>query len=113
VTEARVKQKHAEDRLTTKTRELEAEREEHTRTRRRLEGDARELETERHDFVAACRELEAEVAEQREARTAAEEELKRAEERSAALQHQLQVVWAQLQQQQPEAAQPWWRRFGS
>jgi chromosome segregation ATPase len=111
--EARVRRQHAETRLKSKTRELDSERKAHKETRKRLEADRRELETERREVVAACDELKAKVAEQRDARAAAEAELKRAEEQSVALQHQLQVVWTQLQQQKPEEPQPWWRRRGS
>jgi chromosome segregation ATPase len=111
--EARVRQKQAEANLKKKTRELNSERKAHRETRRQLESDCRELETECHQAAAACRQLEADVAEQRDARAAAEAELKRAQERGAALQHQLQVVWAELQQHKPEGPQPWWRRFGS
>jgi chromosome segregation ATPase len=111
--ETRKKRKNAEAKLKTKTRELESERKAREQTGRQLEGDLTSLETERDQYVAACRQLKTQVAEQRKARAAAEAELQRAEERSAALQHKLQVVWAQLQQQTPEAPKPWWRRFGS
>ena len=113
LTEARLGRKHAEAGLKTKTRDLEAERKEHKETRRQLEADCRELEKERRQVGGECRELTAKAAEQREARGAAEAELKRAEERSVSLQRQLQVVWAQLQQQKPEESQPWWRKLGS
>jgi chromosome segregation ATPase len=111
--EARMKRKHAEAKVKTKTRELGSERKARKQSSRQLEGDRGALEAERDQYVAACRELKTQVAEQRKARAAAEAELKRAEERGAALQHKLQVVWAQLKQQKPEAPQPWWRRFGS
>jgi chromosome segregation ATPase len=111
--EARMKRKHAETNLKTKTRELDSERKARKQTSRQLEGDRSALETERDQHVAACRQLKAQVAEQRKARTAAEAELKQAETRSAALQHQFQVVSAQLRHQKPEEPQPWWRRFGS
>jgi DNA repair exonuclease SbcCD ATPase subunit len=111
--EARMKRKHAEANLKTKARELDSERKARKQTSRQLEGDRSALETERDQHVAACRQLKAHVAEQRKARAAAEAELKRAETRSAALQHQFQVVSAQLRQQKPEEPQPWWRRFGS
>jgi chromosome segregation ATPase len=111
--EARLRRKHAEATLKTKTRELEAERKAHKETRWGLEADCRELEKERREAGGECRELKAKVAEQRDARAAAEAELKRAEERSVALQRQLQVVWAQLQQQKPAGPQPWWRKLGS
>lgn len=111
--EARMKRKHAEAKLKTKTRELNSERKARKQTSRQLKGDLGSLETERDQYVAARRQLKTQVAEHREARAAAKAELKRAEERSTALQHKLQVVWAQLQQQKPEAPKPWWRRFGS
>jgi septal ring factor EnvC (AmiA/AmiB activator) len=105
IAEAQVKQKDAEANLKTKTRELESERKAHKKTRWRLEADGLALESERAKFVAAHRELELQVAEHRDAR-AAEVELKRAEERGEALQHQLQVVRARLQQQKPEEPRP-------
>lgn len=102
IAEAQVKQKDAEANLKTKTRELESEPKAHKKTRWRLEADGLALESERAKFVAADRELELQVAEHRDARAAGEVELKRAEERGEALQHQLQVVRARLQQQKPE-----------
>ncbi len=111
--EARMKRKHAKANLKTKTRELDSERKARKQTSRQLEGDRSGLETERDQCVAACRQLKAQVAEHRKARAAAEAELKRAETRSAALQHQFQVVSAQLRQPKAEEPQPWWRRFGS
>jgi chromosome segregation ATPase len=111
--ETRMKRRHAETTLKTKTRELDSERRARKQTSLQLEGDRSALETERDQHVAACRQLKAQVAEQRKARAAAEEELKRAEARSAALQHQFQVVSAQLRHQKPEEPQPWWRKFGS
>jgi chromosome segregation ATPase len=111
--EAKVRRRNAEANLRGKTRELDSDRKAHKETSRRLEADRRELETERREVGAACDELKAKVAEQRDGRAAAEAELKRAEEQSAALQHQLQVVWTQLQEQKPEEPQRWWRRRGS
>ena len=111
--DARTKRKNAEAKMKTKTRELDAERKALKQTSRQLEGDLSALETERDQYVAACRELKDQIAEQRKARAAAEADIRRAEERSGALQHKLQVVWAQLQQEKPEARKPWWRRFGS
>jgi chromosome segregation ATPase len=111
--EARMKRKHAEENRKTKTRELDSERKARKQTSRQLEGDRSALEEERDQSVAACRQLKAQVAEQRKARAAAEAELKRAETRSAALQHQFQVVSAQLRHEKAEERQPWWRRFGS
>jgi chromosome segregation ATPase len=113
IADAQVKQKDAEANLTTKARELASEREAHEKTRQRLEADALALESERAELVAAHRELERQVAEYRDARAAGEMELKRAEERGQALQRQLQVVRARLQQQKPEEPRPWWRRQGS
>jgi chromosome segregation ATPase len=111
VAEARVKQEHAEAKLKTKTGELESERKAHNREVQRLEADCRELEAECQEVAAACGELEAVLAGQRDARTAAEEELKRAKERGAAVYHQLRVVQAQLGQDKPQGPPPWWRRF--
>jgi chromosome segregation ATPase len=111
--DARTKRKHAEAKMKTKARELDAERKARKQTGRQLEGDLSALETERDQYVAACLELKDQIAEQRKARAAAEADIRRAEERSGALQHKLQVVWAQLQQEKPEARKPWWRRFGS
>jgi hypothetical protein len=108
-----MKRRHAETTLKTKTRELESERRARKQTSQQLEGDRSALEEERDQHVAECRQLKTQVAEQRKARAAAEAELKRAETRTAALQHQFQVVSAQLRHQKPEEPQPWWRRFGS
>jgi DNA repair exonuclease SbcCD ATPase subunit len=113
IAEAQVKQKDAEANLENKTHELESERKAHEKTRWRLQTDGLSLESERAEFVAAHRELEHQIAEHRDARDAGEVELKRAEERGEALQHQLQVVRARLKQQKPQDPRPWWRRLGS
>jgi chromosome segregation ATPase len=112
VAEARVKQEHAEAKLETKTGELESERKAHNQEVQRLEAECRELEAECQEVAAACGELEAVLAGQRDARAAAEEELKRAKERGAAVHHQLRVVQAQMgQDSKPQGPPPWWRRF--
>jgi chromosome segregation ATPase len=112
--EARVSQKHAEATLKQKTREWDKERKAHREARRQLETDCRELETESTQIRTERGELEAEVEREREARTAAEADLKRMQERVGSLQHQLKIAWAQLQQGGPEAEQrPWWSRLGS
>jgi chromosome segregation ATPase len=112
--EARVRQNHAEADLSRRTREMDAERKAHLETRRKLETDCRELEAEANEVTAECRELEAEVARERKTRTKVEADLKRTQDRIAALQHQLQVAWAQLEHGGSQAEQrPWWRRLGS
>jgi chromosome segregation ATPase len=113
LTEARVLQKQAEASLNAKSGEVDAERQAHAETRSRLEAKCRELEAECQQVAASCRELQDEITWARSARAAAETELKRAQEQSAAFQHQLQVVWAQLQQEKAEGRDPWWRRRGS
>jgi chromosome segregation ATPase len=110
--EARVLQKQAESSLKTKSRELDAERKAHAETRSQLEARCGELEAECRVIAASCRELEDEVTWARSASASAEAELKRAREQTAAFQHQLQVVWAQLQQDKTEGRDPWWRRRG-
>jgi chromosome segregation ATPase len=112
--EARARQKQAEATLKSKTREVNSERKVHGEACKRLEADCRDLEAERNQVAAECRELEAEIADARKARTADEAELKRAQHRVAALQHQLQVAWAQLQQDRTGGEQrPWWSRLRS
>jgi chromosome segregation ATPase len=112
--EARVRQKHAEAGLKRRTQELDAERKAHREVRQRLETDCRELQAECEQVSAECGALEAEVARQQEARTAAEVDLKRAQDRVASLEHQLQIAWAQLQQDGTGAEQrPWWSRSSS
>jgi len=113
IAETQVKQKDTEANLKTKTRELESEQKAHEKTWTRLEADGLALEAERAEFVAAHRELELQAAEHRDARAAGEIELRRAEELGEALQRQLQVVRARLNQQKPEEPRPWWRRLGS
>jgi chromosome segregation ATPase len=108
--EARVRQKHAEAELKRKSREMDAERKAHSQTRQQLETDCRELEAECNEVTAECRDLQAVAAGERKARAGVEAELKRAEDRAAAL----QVAWAQLQQGGSQAEQrPWWARLGS
>jgi chromosome segregation ATPase len=108
--EARVRQKHAETKLKSQLREVEAERTAHAKTREELETDCRELEAECHQVAGECRELETQIARERDARAAAEAELRRTQERVKALQHQLQIVWAQLPQGATEVQQARWRR---
>ena len=109
--DAKVRQKHAEEKLKTKAGELDSERKAHEQEVRRLEADCREFEAECQEVAAACGELEAVLAGQREARAATESELKRAKERGAAVHHQLRVVRAQLGQDKPQGPPSWWRRF--
>jgi chromosome segregation ATPase len=112
--EARVRQKHAEADLKGKTRELASERKARDQARKQLETDRRELEAEYREVAAECRDLEAELARERKARTADGAELKRVQYRVAALQQQLQIAWAQLQESGTEGAQrSWWSRLGS
>jgi chromosome segregation ATPase len=112
--EARVRQKHAEADLKRKTRELASERKARAHAHKQLEADRRELEAEFREVEAECRDLEAEIARGRKGRTADEAELKRVQHRVAALQQQLQVAWAQLQESGTEGAQrSWWSRLGS
>jgi chromosome segregation ATPase len=112
--EARVRQKHAEAKLKKKTRELDAEREAHGETMRQLEADCRECAEECNQVAAEYRELEAQAAREREARAAVQTDLKRAQDRVAALEHQLQVAWAQLQHGETKSGKgPWWDRSGS
>ena len=112
--EAKVRQKHAEANLKKKTREVDSERKAHSETRGQLEADCRELEAECHQVAAQCRELEAEVARERNARTAVEVDLRRAQHRVTALQHQLQIARAELPQGRTEGGQRlWWSRLGS
>src|SRR5919106_1863445 len=110
VAEAKVRLKHAEGDLKRQTREMALERKAHGETRQQLEADCQQLEAECRDLEAECRELEAEVARQREARAAVDADLKRAEERAAELQHQLQIVWAQVREDKRAGTRPGWRR---
>jgi chromosome segregation ATPase len=112
--EARVRQKHAEANLKRKTREMTAERKAHRETRERLETDCAELEAECQQAGAECRQLKALLARERKARSAAEADLKRVQDRVGSLQHQLQIAWARLKQDGTETEQrPWWSRLGS
>jgi chromosome segregation ATPase len=111
--QAKVRQEHAEADLKRKTREMAAEREAHSETRSQLEADCQQLEAECQQVEAECRELESEVARQREARVAVEADLKRAQQRIAALQHQLQAVSVQLREENRAAPQSRWRKSPS
>jgi chromosome segregation ATPase len=111
--QAKVRQEHAEAELERKTREMAAERKTHSETHSQLEADCQQLETECQEVSAECRELQAEVARQREARTAVEADLKRAQQRVAGLQHQLQIVSAQLRGDKREGPSRRWRRSDS
>jgi chromosome segregation ATPase len=114
VAEAMVRRKHAEAKLKKKTREMDKEREAHGETIRQLEADCREREEDCYQVAAEYRELEAQVAREREARAAVQTDLKRAQDRVAALQHQLQGAWAQLQPGETESEKrPWWGRTES
>jgi chromosome segregation ATPase len=111
--QAKVRQEYAEADLKRKTREMAAEREAHSERHRQLEADCEQLEAECQQVEAECRELEAEVSRQREARAAVEADLKRAHQRVAGLQHQLQIVSAQLREDNKAGPQPRWRRSDS
>jgi chromosome segregation ATPase len=111
--EAKVRQEHTEADLKRKTREMASERKAHTEARQQLEADCQQLEAECHEVAAECRKLEAEIARQREARAAVEADLKRAEDRAAELQHQLQIVWAQLREDKRAGQRPRWRKSDS
>jgi chromosome segregation ATPase len=99
--EAKVRQENAEAALRKATREMNKERKAHSEAQTKLETD--------------CSELEAEVVRERSARTAAQAELTRVQDRVASLQQQLQIARARLQQGGAEAEQqrPWWSRLGS
>jgi hypothetical protein len=76
--------------------------------------DCGELEAEAIEVKADCRHLEAEVGREGKARTKVDPDLKRAQDRIAALQHQLWVARAQLEHGGPQAEQrPWWGQLGS
>jgi chromosome segregation ATPase len=113
--EAKVEQKQVEAELKRRSRQVTAERKAHNETRQRLEGDCQALEAECDLLSAESRELEAEVAQERNARAAAEADLTRVQDRTAALQQKLKFAWAELRQSETEAAEqlPWWRRRGS
>jgi chromosome segregation ATPase len=108
--QAQVRQEHAEADLKRKLREMAAERKAHRETRSQLEADCQQLEAECQQVEAECRELQAEVAREREARAAVEADLKRAQQRVAALQHQLQIVSAQVREEIKAGPQSRWRR---
>jgi chromosome segregation ATPase len=110
--EARAWEKQAEASLRSMTREASSERKAHAEACKQLESDQRDLAAERDEVAAECRELESQLAREREGRSADEAELKRAQHRVAALQRQLQVAWAQLQQDRTEGGQrSWWSRL--
>jgi chromosome segregation ATPase len=112
--EARVRQKHAEAEVKRKTREISAQRKAHGETVKRLEADCAELEAECNQAVAESQQLKTLLARERRARGAAEAELKRVQERVASLQHQLQIAWARLKEDESGAERrPWWGRLGS
>ena len=112
--EARVRQKHAEAELKRKTREIGTRSKAHNETVKRLEADCAELEAECNQATAASQELKTLLARERKARSAAEAELKRVKERAASLQHQLQIAWAQLKEDESGTERrPWWNRLGS
>jgi chromosome segregation ATPase len=113
--EAKVNQKHAEAQLEKRTREVDTERKAHNETRQRLEDDCGVLEVECALLSVEGHDLEAAVVEERIVRTAVEADLKRAQDRNAALKRSLKIARGQLQQRETEAAEqlPRWRRLGS
>jgi chromosome segregation ATPase len=114
--EARVGQKHAQAELKRKARQLTAERKAHSETQKRLEADCAELQAECDQAAGESRELKARLTREHNARTAAEADLKRVQERLGSLQHQLQIAWARLKEEGGEEEQqprPWWSRLGS
>jgi chromosome segregation ATPase len=112
--EARVRQKHAEAELKRKAREMSAQRKAHNEKVKRLESDCAELEAECNQAAAESRELKALLARERRARSAAEADLKRVQERVASLQHQLQIAWTRLKEDEAGTERrPWWNRLGS
>jgi septal ring factor EnvC (AmiA/AmiB activator) len=111
--EARARQKHAEARLKRKRREIYKERKIHEETLEQLETDCRELEQKCHQAAAEYRELEGQADRERKARATVEADLKRAQQRAAAVQHRLQIARAQLEEGDREAERrPWWERSG-
>jgi chromosome segregation ATPase len=111
--EAKARQKRAEASLKKKKRELHKEREAQDEALRQLEADCSEGEKECHQAEAQFQKLEAQVRRERRARASVEADLKRAQERAAALHQQLQVAWAQLEQGgSGDKRRPWWDRFG-
>jgi chromosome segregation ATPase len=113
--EAKVNRKHAEAQLEERTREVDAERKAHSETRQRLEDDCGPLEVECELLSVEGHDIEAAVVQERDARTAVEAALKRAQDRNAALERNLRIARGQLQQRETEAAEqlPRWRRLGS
>jgi chromosome segregation ATPase len=113
--EAKVNRKHAKAQLDERTREVNAERKAHNETRQRLEDECRALEVECELLSVEGRELVAAVVQERDARTAIEADLKRAQERNAALERNLKIARGQLQQRETEATEqlPRRRRLGS
>jgi chromosome segregation ATPase len=113
--EAKVEQKNAEAELRKRSRQVTTERKAHNEMRERLEGDCQGLESECELLLAESRELEIEVAREQDARAAAEGELKRAEDLTAALQDKLKIIWAQLRESETEATEspPRRKRLGS
>jgi chromosome segregation ATPase len=113
--EAQVNRKHAEAQLEKRTREVNTERKAHNDTSRRLEDDCGALEVECEVLSVEGRDLEAAVVQERDARIAVEADLKRAQDRNAALKRNLKIARGQLQQRETEAAEqlPRWRRLGS
>jgi chromosome segregation ATPase len=113
--EAKVEQKNAEAELRKRSRQVTTERKAHNEMRERLEGDCQGLESECELLLAESRELEIEVAREQDARAAAEGELKRAEDLTAALQDKLKIIWAQLRESETESIEPlsWRRKPGS
>lgn len=113
--EAKVNRKHAEAQLEKRTREVNTERKAHNETRQRLEDDCGALEVECELLSVEGRDLEAAVVQELDVRTAVEADLKRAQDRNAALERNLKIARGQLQQRETEAAKqlPRWRRLGS
>ena len=113
--EAKVNRKHVEAQLVKKTREVNTERKAHNETRQRLEDDCGVLEVECELLSVQGHELEAAIVQERVARTAVEADLKRAQDRNAALKRTLKIARGQLQQRETEAAEqlPRRRRLGS
>jgi chromosome segregation ATPase len=113
--EAQVNRKRAKSQLEKRTREVNTERKAHTETRQRLEEYCGALEVECELLSVDGRKLEAAVAQERDARTAVEADLKRAQDRNSELERALKIARGQLQQRDAEAAEqlPRWKRLGS
>jgi len=113
--EARVNRKRAKSQLEKRTREVNTERKAHDETRQRLEEHCAALEVECELLSVDGRKLDAAVVQERDARTAVEADVKRAQDRNAALERTLRIARGQLQQRETEAAEqlPRWRRLGS